>query len=152
MQIIHSNRVKVVMGLMLISLGFIGISVYMMSTIFYPLSEFNNIFGNTLRNGVEKETDLKETLVGRYIGHLPVLILGMVSVIVGNWFRTTRREIGLPVVMMVVMVFIIAFVGAMQIQNDTDLFVPAEVLHRIMNLTTELQEMISLAKGAMLGS
>ncbi len=152
MQIIHSNRVKVVMGLMLISLGFIGISVYMMSTIFYPLSEFNNIFGNTLRNGVENEKDLKETLVGRYIGHLPVLILGMVSVIVGNWFRTTRREIGLPVVMMVVMVFIIAFVGAMQIQNDTDLFVPAEVLQRIMNLTTELQEMISLAKGAMLGS
>ena len=57
MQIIHSHRAKLAVGIILISIGFASMSLYMLSTIFHPLVGFNEVFGKAMGNLIESESE-----------------------------------------------------------------------------------------------
>ncbi len=151
MQIIHSHRAKLAVGIILISIGFASMSLYMLSTIFHPLVGFNEVFGKAMGNLIESESDTQEILLGRYLGNMPLMIFGIISVVVGNWFRNTSKHIVNSVLAMSVIIFIIGLVAVIQILSSSDLFAPSEVIGQIRDLPEEIKRMVELTKGAMSG-
>ncbi|MEM2760821.1 MAG: hypothetical protein QXU32_00305 [Nitrososphaerales archaeon] len=85
-----STRVRTVLGIMLIAIGFVSIALYFGSTIFYPLLQFNEFVGLGMREGME---GVQNMLVDRYVNYLPLILFGVSSVIIGNWFWLGRKVI-----------------------------------------------------------
>ena len=52
-----------------------------------------------------------EILLGRYLGNIPLMIFGIISVVVGNWFLNTSKHIVNSVLAMSVIIFIIGLVA-----------------------------------------
>lgn len=102
--ILHGHRVRVLLSVILTVLGFSSIALYMGSTIFYPLLQFDEFFSLALHN------DIQELLLDRYVGYLPSMIFGIISVIAGNWLWFTKKEIDNSLLAMISMVLFTVFV------------------------------------------
>ena len=79
------------------------------------------------------------------------MIFGIISVVVGNWFRNTSKQIANSVLATSVIIFIIGLVAVIQILTSSDLFDPSEVIGQIRDLPEEIKRMVELSKGAMTG-
>ncbi len=102
--VINASRLRLSLAGIVISLGFASIALYMGSTILYPLLQINEFAGKALHNG------LLNALMGRYIGYIPLLIFGIISVAAGNWFWYTKKEISNTVIAAMSMLLIMVFV------------------------------------------
>ena len=102
--ILHGHRARVLLSVTLTLLGFSSIVLYMGSTIFYPLLQFDDFFRVALHN------DMQQLLLDRYVGYLPSMIFGIISVIAGNWLWFTRKEIDNSLLVMIAVVLFTVFV------------------------------------------
>ncbi|MEM2760413.1 MAG: hypothetical protein QXN83_04050 [Nitrososphaerales archaeon] len=85
-------------------MGFVSIVMYMGSTIFYPILQFNEFFGLALHN------DIQTVLLDRYVNYLPTVVFGIMSVVTGNlvWYR--NKGIDDHVIAALFVAFFVAFV------------------------------------------
>lgn len=100
----HRHSLRVSLAALLILLGFVSITLYMGSTIFYPMFHFNEFVGQALHDGI------KEVLVSKYAGYLPIMIFGIAAVIAGNWLWYSKKEIDNTILIMTAIPFFTMFV------------------------------------------
>jgi len=127
----------------MVALGFGTITFYFVLTIFYPLVELDAFMGQA----VHKEDEMQRMLVGRYIDYLPLMIFGTTSVIAGNWFRQTKKEVDNAVLGMAVTVLVMSFVAVMQISIDAE---SVEIMQKSMDIPQGIQKILDDAKNAMM--
>lgn len=102
--VIHRSRLRLSLAGMVVSIGFASITLYMGSTIFYPLLQLDEFAAKALHNG------MLDVLMSRYIGYLPLIVFGSISVITGNWFWYTKKETSNIVIVIISALFFITFV------------------------------------------
>ena len=100
---IDSHTSSKSLSIVLIVLGFASIVLYMGSTIFYPLLDYDGFVGLSMREGIN------QALIGRYVGYLPLLIFGALPVIVGNWLLYAKKQVDATVVVTIFMALFVSF-------------------------------------------
>ena len=100
---IDSHTSSKSLSIVLIVLGFASIVLYMGSTIFYPLLDYDGFVGLSMREGIN------QALIGRYVGYLPLLIFGGLPVIVGNWLLYAKKQVDATVVVTIFMALFVSF-------------------------------------------
>lgn len=100
---IDSHTSSISLSIVLIVLGFASIALYMGSTIFYPLLDYDGFVGLSMREGIN------QALIGRYVGYLPLLIFGALPVIVGNWLLYAKKQVDATVVVTIFMALFVSF-------------------------------------------
>ena len=100
---VQSKSLKTRLGIMLIVIGFSSITLYMGSTIFYPMVNFSEFVGLALHSSIQ------QVLLNRYVGYIPFMTFGVLSVMAGSWFCYTRKEIDNTILAMISMPLLTVF-------------------------------------------
>ncbi|MFY3739591.1 MAG: hypothetical protein HMLIMOIP_000010 [Candidatus Nitrosomirales archaeon] len=79
------HKARKSLSIVLVFLGFASITLYLGSTLLYPLLDFQGFLGLSAREGINK------ALIDRYVGYLPLLIFGALPVIAGNWLYAKKQ-------------------------------------------------------------
>lgn len=83
--ILENHKLRKLLSILLVFLGFASITLYLGSTLLYPLLDFQGFLGLSAREGINK------ALIDRYVGYLPLLIFGALPVIAGNWLYAKKQ-------------------------------------------------------------
>ncbi len=86
-EVVHSHRLRISLASLLIIVGFTSIVLYLGSTILYPLLQFDEFVGQALHGNMQK------VLADRYVGYLPLVLFGVITVIVGNWLWFSKKDV-----------------------------------------------------------
>ncbi len=81
------HKARKSLAILLIFLGFTSITLYLGSTLLYPLLDFQGFLGLSSREGINK------ALIDRYVGYIPLLIYGALPVIAGNWLLYNKKQV-----------------------------------------------------------
>ncbi len=100
---VQGRRLQPLLAAALILAGFVAVTLYMASTILYPLLQFGEFVGLALHNNI------MQLLLGRYVGYLPLMVFGIVSVTVGNLLWFTKKEIDHSILAMISMLIFTTF-------------------------------------------
>ena len=96
------HKARKSLAIVMIFLGFTSITLYLGSTLLYPVIDFSGFMGLSMREGIN------QALIGRYVGYLPLLVFGALPVVAGNWLLYSKKEVDN---MVVVTLFIGLLVG-----------------------------------------
>ena len=81
------NRPRLALSVVLLSCGFVSVSVYMGLTIFYPMLDYSGFVSQALRQ------DMRQVLVDRYLTYIAFMIFGTGSLVGGYAVRRSTREL-----------------------------------------------------------
>jgi hypothetical protein len=89
----------------LIILGFAAIVLYMGSTLFYPMLQFEEFVNQALRT-----KNIQGQLADRYMHYFPLLMFGSIVAVAGNLIWYSKRRVSKGPMIFTSMIFSITFV------------------------------------------